>query len=339
MTASDPLSDVLRSVRLRGAAFFYVSCGEDWVSVAPPSSMAGPVVMPGSEHVIAYHLMARGSGWAAVDGEAPVRFTSGDVVMMPRGDGHTVSSAPGLVARPDDGAWVFRMRNDPKPIPVSYHHGVVEPGAELPVDQATAVLVCGFIGCDAKPFNPLIAALPRLLHLPAGGVGAWVAPALQQAVAESREQRSGSGAVLERLSEMMFVDAARRHLASLDAGASGWLAALRDRHVGRALTLLHERVAADWTVDELGREVGLSRSALHDRFVELVGQPPMQYLADWRMQRAASLLRESDAAVLAIAQDVGYDSEASFSRAFKRLVGQPPAAWRRAQRRGGSAIA
>jgi AraC-like DNA-binding protein len=288
--------------------------------------------MPGSEHVIAYHLMAKGDGWIAVDGEAPVRFTAGEVVLMPRGDGHTISSAPGLVPKPDDGAWVFQMRNNPKPIPVSYHHGVVQPGAELPVSEAAAVLVCGFIGCDVTPFNPLIGALPRLLHLPAGGVGAWVAPALQQAVAESREQRSGSHAVLERLSEMMFVDAARRYLASLDEGASGWLAALRDRHVGRALALMHEQLARPWTVDELGHEAGLSRSALHERFVALVGQPPMQYLADWRIHRASQLLRERDASVLAIAQDVGYESEASFSRAFKRLVGEPPAAWRRRQR-------
>jgi AraC-like DNA-binding protein len=261
-----------------------------------------------------------------------VRFTTGDVVLLPRGDGHTLSSAPGLVPKPGDGAWVYEMRNDAKPIPVSYHHGVVYPGAELPADEATAVLVCGFIGCDVRPFNPLIGALPRMLHLPAAGVGGWVAPALQQAVAESREHRSGSTAVLERLSEMMFVDAARRYLSTLDDGASGWLAALRDRRVGHALALMHERPADGWSVDSLGHAVGLSRSALHERFLSLVGQPPMQYLADWRIQCAASLLRESDASVLMVAQDVGYDSEAAFSRAFKRMVGQPPAAWRRMQR-------
>ena len=130
---------------------------------------------------------------------------------------------------------------------------------------------------------------------------------------------------------MVFVDAARRYLESLPDDASGWLAALRDRHVGRAIGLLHERPADPWTVDELGRQVGLSRSALHERFVQLVGQPPMQYLANWRMQRGASLLREGHATVATIAQEVGYDSEAAFARAFKRLVGQPPAAWRRAQ--------
>ena len=131
---------------------------------------------------------------------------------------------------------------------------------------------------------------------------------------------------------MVFVDAARRYLEALPPDASGWLAALRDRHVGKAVGLMHERPADPWTIDELGRQVGLSRSALHDRFVTLVGQSPMQYLTNWRMQRGASLLRDGVATVATIAQEVGYDSEAAFSRAFKRLVGQPPASWRRAQR-------
>lgn len=138
--------------------------------------------------------------------------------------------------------------------------------------------------------------------------------------------------MLERVSEMVFVDATRRHLESLPEGGAGWLAAVRDRHVGRAIGLMHDRPADPWTIDELGRQVGLSRSALHERFVALVGQPPMQYLTSWRMQRGAALLRESRATVAAIALEVGYESEAAFARAFKRAVGQPPAAWRRAQR-------
>ena len=131
---------------------------------------------------------------------------------------------------------------------------------------------------------------------------------------------------------MVFVDAARHYFESPTAEASGWLAALRDRHVGRAIGLMHERPAEPWTIDDLSRQVGLSRSALHERFVELAGQPPMQYLTNWRMQCGARLLREGDATVATIAQEVGYESEAAFARAFKRLVGQPPAVWRRAQR-------
>lgn len=184
-----------------------------------------------------------------------------------------------------------------------------------------------------RPFNPLIGALSRLLHLASTGVGAWVAPMLGQAVEESRSRRAGSAAVLERVSEMVFVDAARRHLESLpEEGGSGWLAALRDRQIGRAIARMHEEPARSWTVDELGREIGLSRSALHERFVALVGIPPMQYLANWRMQIGANLLGSGTANVATIAQEVGYDSEAAFSRAFKRLTGHPPATWRRARR-------
>lgn len=335
-TTHDALSDVLGSVRLRGAVFYVVSFGDDWVAETPGARELAEALMPGAEHVLAYHLLLKGAGWAAIGGQAPVRLASGDIVMFPRGDQHVISSAPGMHAPPDDSAWRFETRHDPKPIAVAYHQGVLRPGAPSAVDEASNVVVCGFVGCDLRPFNPLIDALPRLLHLGAGGVGDWVAPVLGQAVAESRQRRPGSAAVLERVSEMVFVDAARRYLESLpEGGGSGWLAALRDRQVGRAIGLMHERPADPWTLDALGRQVGLSRSALHERFVELVGQAPMQYLAQWRMQRGAALLREGHATVATIAQEVGYDSEAAFARAFKRAVGQPPAAWRRAQRVGG----
>lgn len=327
----DPLSDVLRSVRLRGAVFYYVSCRDAWVANAPSASVLAGSVMPDAEHLLQYHMIAKGGGWAAVDGLAPVRLSSGDIVMFPRGDAHVMSSAPGMVAPPDEADWVFSTRNDPRPIPLAFHHGVFQPGATMPVQEAETIIVCGFVGCDLRPFNPLIEALPRMLHLPAGGVGEWVAPVLHQAATESNERRSGSAAMLERVSEMVFVDAARRYLESLPEEGSGWLAALRDRHVGRAIHLMHERPADPWTIDELGRLVGLSRSALHERFVGLVGHPPMQYLTNWRMQCGARLLRETRQTVAAIAQDVGYDSEAAFARAFKRLVGEPPAAWRRLQ--------
>jgi len=128
---------------------------------------------------------------------------------------------------------------------------------------------------------------------------------------------------------MMFVDAVRRYIETLPENSLGWLAGVRDRFVGRALSLMHDAPANDWTVDELARGVGLSRSSLHERFVDMIGQPPMQYLTRWRMQLAAGILRDSSASIASVALDVGYDSEASFSRAFKRLAGQPPAAWRR----------
>lgn len=327
----DPLSDVLRSVRLRGAVFYYVSYRDEWVAEAPPARDIADAVMPGAEHLLEYHLMAKGDGWAATAGESPVRLSAGDIVMFPRGDAHVLSSAPGMRAMPDRADWIFEMRDEAKPIAVAYHGGVLRPGAAVPVDEARNIVVCGFVGCDLRPFNPLIATLPRLLHLPASGVGDWVRGVLHQAVQESRERRPGSDAVLERVSEMVFVDAARRYLETLPEDASGWLAGLRDRHVGKAIGALHESPSREWTLEALGREAGLSRSALHERFVRFVGQPPMQYLANWRMQLAANQLRSSHASVAAIALDVGYESEAAFTRAFKRATGRPPATWRREQ--------
>jgi len=332
MTTLDPLSDVLRSVRLRGSVFFHVSCRDQWSALAAPSHEMGPAVMPGAEHVIEYHLLVKGEGWVAIDGEPPLRLRQGDIVMLPHGDAHVVSSAPGLSPAVDDGDWLYQMRDGPKPIPITYSGGMFTAGTGLPPDDASTVLLCGFIACDLRPFNPLIDALPRLLHLPAEGVGAWVAPMLEHAAAETGELRAGGAALLQRVSEMVFVDGARRYLDSLPPEANGWLGALRDRQVGRAIALMHGNPAEPWTLEELGRRVGLSRSALHERFVGLAGMAPMQYLTNWRMQCGARLLRESHATVAAIALDVGYDSEAAFARAFKRATGLPPAAWRRAQR-------
>jgi AraC-like DNA-binding protein len=327
--ARDTLSDLLRSVRLRGAVFYYVSFRGRWSAGAAAAKEIAHVVMPGCDHVMEYHMFAKGNGWAAVDGLPPVRLQAGDVVLFPQGDRHVLSSAPGLTPdeqRPE----LLLPRGGQRPLPISFQEGVVDAGP-VPIETADAVVVCGFLGCDLRPFNPLITALPRILHLPALRAGGWVAHAIDQAVLESTERRPGGDAVLERLSEMMFVDAARRYLENLPEDSVGWLAGLRDRHVGRALALMHERPERQWSVDELAREVGLSRSALHERFVSYLGQAPMQYLASWRMQLGAKLLRESSRIVADIALEVGYDSEAAFARAFKRMVHMPPAAWRRSQ--------
>lgn len=326
----DTLSDVLRAVRLRGAVFYFVSHRDRWAAEAPPAREIAAAVMPGAEHVIEYHLVARGDGWAAVSGIAPVRLAAGDVVMFPQGDAHVISSAPGLQPQRIDADWVFATRDRPKPMPIAFHYGVEQPGVPAPVESAHTILVCGFIGCDLRPFNPLIAALPRLLHLPAVRAGDWIAHMIEHAAAESHAPGPGSDAVLARIAEMAFVDAVRRHVETLPEPALGWLGGLRDRFVGRALALLHDRPAQAWTLDDLGRQVGLSRSALHERFVAFIGQPPMQYLTNWRMQLASTQLRSGNASVAAIARDVGYDSEAAFARAFKRSVGMPPGAWRKA---------
>jgi AraC-like DNA-binding protein len=323
----DTLSDVLRGVRLRGAVFFHISGNSDWAAEAPGAKEIAPLLMPGVEHVMEYHAVAQGSCWAGIPDGPSVQLFAGDVVMFPHGDAHVVSSAPGMRGNPDP-SWLSGVKVDQLPLRIAYNgQGVLS--SATPERSADATIVCGFLGCDLQPFNPLIAALPRLLHLRATDDDAWIAKFTQQAVTESHTRRPGGEAMLARMSEMMFVDAVRRYADHLPTQSAGWLAGLRDRFVGRALALMHEQPAQDWTIDELGRRVGLSRSALHERFVQLIGVPPMQYLTQWRMQAAARLLLETRATVATIAFDVGYDSEAAFARAFKRLVGKPPAAWRR----------
>jgi AraC-like DNA-binding protein len=332
--SQDTLSDVLRSVRLRSAVFFFVSGEGNWVAEAPASKEIADAVMPDAEHVIEYHVVTAGECWAAIAGEPPRKLKRGDIILLPQGDAHVVSSSPGMRANPGIDKY-FEMQRNHRPFRVHYSNGAMPvsmdrdsaSASEFGASAHTTTLVCGFIGVDARPFNPLLATLPRLLHL--AGAGGRSEQFATLAAEESARRRPGAEALLERLSEMMFVDAIRRHVEQLPDTSTGWLAGLRDRYVGRALALLHERPSAPWTVEELSKQVGLSRSAFHDRFVELIGQPPMQYLTQWRMQAASRLLRDTRASVASVALDVGYDSEAAFARAFKRAAGMPPAAWRR----------
>lgn len=328
---TDTLSDVLRQVRLRGAVFYHVSFGHEWAVEAPSAKEIADAVIPGAEHVIEYHVLTKGRGWAAIVGEPPVLLETGDIVMFPQGDAHVLSSAPGLRPTRMEPEWVYATRDDPKPIPVVFH-SLHEFSYGTPAPESVSNIVCGFLGCDLRPFNPLIATLPRLLHLPAACGGAWIGQMLQEAVDASQDRRPGGEAMLERISETMFVDAVRRHVERLPNESTGWLAGLRDRQVGRALALIHDRPDDAWTIEALANDVALSRSAFYDRFVGLVGQPPMQYLTQWRMTVAATLLRQSRAPVASIALDVGYESEAAFTRAFKRQVGTPPGRWRRIQK-------
>lgn len=313
----DALSDVLRAVRLTGAVFFDVAAAPPWVAEAPPGSAIVGDIFPGADHLISFHVVTRGSCWGSLIGGTGTELRTGDIIVFPHGDPHIMSSAHGMRGVPelDD----YRRRPD-RTIPFSLVLGSGEP--------ATAHVVCGFLGCDARPFNPLLASLPRVLHQ-SHRPDSPLMHLLQLAVEESRERRVGSDALLGRLSELLFVDVVRRHLDSLPDDRAGWLAGLRDRAVGQALASLHTDPSRDWTLELLAHEVGVSRSSLADRFTSLVGQPPMQYLAAWRMQHAASLLVGSTDSVAAVAARVGYESEAAFSRAFKKIVGMSPGAWKR----------
>jgi AraC-like DNA-binding protein len=330
--SGDVLSDLLRTARLKGAIFYYIEGADPWVAEVPAARELVPAIMPGAEHMIEFHGVARGSCWGAITGQSPVRLEEGDIIMFPQGDAHVMSSAPGLRAGRVDTGVYFTPR--PPQLPFSLNiSGENVTTAHLDGGGAVqTTLVCGFLGCDARPFNPLISSLPRVLHMRgiAAGGNSWIAQFLRTAVDESNRRRPGGEAILERMSEMMFVEVLRRYVDSLPPEQTGWLAGMRDAGVGRALALFHERPSDRWTVERLGEEAGVSRSVLHERFVHFIGKPPMQYLAEWRMQLAARKLRDSDAKLIEIALDVGYESEAAFSRAFRRAMGESPGAWRRA---------
>ena len=194
--------------------------------------------------------------------------------------------------------------------------------------------VCGFLACDKRLCRPLLQALPRMLHVPLGDGpdASWLVDSLERGVQESNAPGPGAHAMLARLAELLFVEAIRRYTQSLPPTQVGWLAALRDAHVGRALALLHADPSRHWTVEDLAREVGVSRTVLGGRFADFIGEPPMQYLTRWRLAIAAQALGSTNEAVSRIAERVGYDSESAFNRAFKREFELPPAAWRRLAR-------
>jgi AraC-like DNA-binding protein len=323
--AADALSDVLRAVRLTGAAFFDVVARAPWCAEQPTREQVLPKILPGAEHLISYHVVTEGECYAARIGDAePVHLRAGEVVVFTRGDPHVMSSAPGMRAQPVTQAEIEVATTGPLP----FFRDVFDGGdGDRP---PTVKLVCGFLACDAQPFNPLLDNLPAVIKSgKADGDTPWLSEFIRLAMLAASSKRAGGESVLAKLTELMFIEVVRRHLEALPPGQSGWLAGLRDPSVGKALSLMHGAPAQPWTLEGLAKEVGLSRSVLAERFAGLVGMPPMYYLANWRMQMAAGLLSGGTTNIAAIAAETGYGSEAAFSRAFKKVVGMPPAAWRR----------
>jgi AraC-like DNA-binding protein len=312
----DPLSDLLRVVRLDGAYFYAVEAAGSWSIDTVAAEALTPRIMPTAEHLIPYHILTQGRCYAGLIGEEPVELNQGDVIVFPHGDAHVMSS--------ERGANAGRVHISSS---VRYSD-TVRLGDQAPRDMS---LVCGFLGCDRRPFNPLLSALPRRMHV-RGMSTPWLEGFTRRLTEESQVGRPGADSVLTRLAELMFIEVLRRYLEELPPGQTGWLAGLRDDVVGRVLRLLHSGPAHPWTLEELARESASSRSNVAKQFALLVGQPPMQYLTQWRMQVAANLLTQSGAKIAAIGAEVGYDSEAAFSRAFKKATGLAPGAWREARR-------
>ena len=321
--ATDALSDVLRTVRLTGATFFNVVGKAPWVAEQPTPEMVLPKVLPGAEHLIAYHVVTEGRCFASIVGGEAIAVEAGEVIVFANGDAHVMSSSPG-------------MRANPVTADAVDHSGIQLPFfANYGADGPTSVkLVCGFLACDARPFNPLLENLPPVFKVgdASGGDPGWLGQFVRLATRESADKRAGGESILAKLSELMFIEVVRRYLEGLPQEQLGWLAGLRDPFVGKALSLMHAAPAQNWTIDDLAKQVGVSRSVLAERFNALVGVPPMQYLAKWRMQIASGLLASGSANVATVANTIGYGSEAAFSRAFKKYVGTTPGAWRKERR-------
>lgn len=317
--AADALADLLKTVRMTGAVFFNVAAKEPWVAEQCTPEMVLPLIRPGAEHLISYHIVTEGSCYASLlDGAAPIKVEAGQVIVFTRGDPHVMSSEPGLRAAPVSADALV----DGVQLPY-----VVSFGDEGP---ATVKVICGFLACDSGPFNPLIESLPPVMIGQSDrghGEIPCLAALVRIAMNEIRDRRVGGEGVLGKIAELMFIEVVRQQLELLPPERTGWLAGLKDPAVGKALALMHAHPGCDWGLEELSREVGSSRSEFAERFTRLVGVPPITYLAKWRMQVASALLNDN-MNIATVAAEVGYGSEASFSRAFKKVVGVPPSRWR-----------
>ena len=314
----DALSETLRVVRLVGAMFLQGRFTAPWCYQSPTADTAAAVLEPTAERIVIFHLITEGECFVEIGNDAPVRLIAGDAILFPQGHAHRMTSQPGLPPAPGrrDLGEMFARR----PRQIAYGGG-----------GATTRLVCGYLACDARLAKMLLAGLPPLVRVNVRGsnAGIWLEASVRYALAEARSPRPGGAGVLAKLSEVLFIEVLRLYMNEQGEGRTGWLAGVGDRIVGAALNALHRRPAHAWTLEELASEAATSRSVLAERFQHLVGSSPMQYLTQWRMLLAANLLSGSNAPLARIAEDVGYQTDTAFSRAFRREYGTPPAAWRR----------
>jgi AraC-like DNA-binding protein len=313
----DALSDILRVVGLTGGVFLDAEFTEPWLVAGRVSPESCRPFMTQPQRVVSFHYVVDGRFTLGLDGRAACDVVAGEALMLPRNDMHVFGSTLNLPV-----------------IPVSE---LIDPANANGVSKiehggggARTRLVCGFMGGSAQ-LDILLSSLPAFLKIDVRALpGAeWIHQTFAYAARTFGDGEPGAATVLAKVSEVLFVESVRRYLASLPPEATGWLAGLRDPVIGRALSLLHARPEADWTAEGLARDVNMSRSSFADRFTQIVGQPPIRYLIGWRMQIARQQLLETSRPVAQIAFDVGYDSEAAFTRAFRREHGAPPTEWRK----------
>jgi AraC-like DNA-binding protein len=314
----DALSEVLRVIKLDSAIYLNGEFSEPWCLVSPEARALAPVLSRRGEHIIIYHLLSEGRAYVELHDGERLALTAGDLVTFPHGHSHTLGG--GRQVPPVDAGHVLP--------------GVLEKGLELlnmGGGGTCSRFICGFLACDPQLSQAFLAGLPPFIkiNIRDDPSGLWLENSLKFSVAQAANREAGASAMLTKLSEAFFAETLRRYVRGLPDGQTGWLAGARDAEVGKALTLLHHQPAHTWSVADLARQAGLSRTVLSERFRHFLGESPMAYLTRWRLQLGARALMATSQSVAQIGAEVGYESEAAFNRAFKREFGLPPARYRR----------
>ena len=314
----DVLSEVLSVVRLEGALFFNGEFSAPWCFSSSRSTTIAPYLSPDAGHLIIFHFLTEGRAYARLPGGRREELTAGDIVIFPHGDAHLLGN--GSIEKPVDAVQTF-AKNLTQGLKLARFGG----GGEI------TRFVCGFMTCDPRLGEVFLAGLPKMLkvHVSNEPSGQWLENSIRFSVGEANGSSAGSGLVLARLSEVLFVETLRRYITALPPDQIGWLAGARDPIIGRALALLHKEPAHPWTVSDLARRIGLSRTRFAERFRHFLGESPIAYLAQWRLKVGAEILQSTEDSVAKIAAAVGYGSEAAFNRAFKREFDCPPSQFRR----------
>jgi AraC-like DNA-binding protein len=317
----DVLSDVLGVIRFSGAIDLRTEFSAPWIIETLPSSDFADALQSQTKHIVPFHIVAEGNCWVKAKGGIQKALSTGDIIIFPHGDSHILGDRLEREPVPIDRLLPASPWQEP---PILKHGG----GGEL------TRLVCGFLQCEELLLHPFLKTLPSLMHIRAFAepTAPLLVTGVRYIIQETERFRPGSMCLLTRLVELMFVEILRSYMQSLPAQQVGWLSALNDPIVGQALDWIHADPAHPWTVPDLAKRVCVSRSALATRFTQLLGQPPMHYLIQWRLQLASHQLQTTNEGIAKIATQVGYESEAAFNRAFKRYVGVPPGVWR--NRRG-----
>ena len=314
----DPLSDILRVIRLDSAIYLNGEFSEPWCVQSPESCALAPMFSKRPGRVIIHHLLCEGRAYVQLHDGTRIQLSAGDLISFPHGHGH-------------------RLGNGSRAIAVDVSEtlpAILERGLELlhlGGGGACSRFICGFLICDPQLSQAFLGGLPPFLkvNLRDDPSGQWLENTLKFSVAQAGSGGTGSEAMLAKLSEVLFAETLRRYLRDLPREQTGWLAGARDAEIGKALTLMHHRPEHAWTLADLAKETGMSRTVFSERFRHFLGVAPMTYLTRWRLRLGARALAATSHSVAQIALDAGYESEASFNRAFKREYGLPPARYRK----------